>query len=245
MIFCGNFFLKGKYMNKIIIESSFVTNENLFELNKATELQISLHLVEFLRRTENPWLVLGKTLTEFIESCIHRVPKKNRLLGQISPKAYLENEETIVVCKGAVIEPGAFVAGPCFIEEGAHIRHGAYVRGSVYVGTQAIVGHTSECKGSLLLPHAKAAHFNYVGDSILGQNSNLGAGTKLANLKINHGNICLRLDKKKIDTGLRKFGAILGNRAQTGCNSVTNPGTIMLPEATLLPNQTALGILVR
>ncbi|MES2614401.1 MAG: glucose-1-phosphate thymidylyltransferase [Bdellovibrionota bacterium] len=232
-------------MNKVTIESSFVKNESLFELKKATELQISSQLLQFLIDTEVPWAALGKSLTQFVENCVNAIPKEMRFAGSISPQAFLEKEESIVICKGAIVEAGAFISGPCFIEAGAIIRHGAYVRGSVYVGTQAVVGHTTECKGSILLPHAKAAHFNYVGDSILGHDCNLGAGTKLANLKINHGIVNLRIDGKKVDTGLKKFGAILGNRAQTGCNSVTNPGTIMLPEAVLLPNQTALGILRR
>jgi NDP-sugar pyrophosphorylase family protein len=230
-------------MNKVTTESKFVKNESLFELQKASELQISATLLEFLMKFEYPWLALGKSLTQFVEACVQAIAKEQRLVGRISSKAFLENEEFIVIGKGAVVEAGAFIAGPCFIEPGAVIRHGAYIRGSVYVSTQAIVGHTTECKGSILLPHAKAAHFNYVGDSILGHDCNLGAGTKLANLKISHGNINLRLDGKKVDTGLKKFGAILGNRAQTGCNSVTNPGTIMLPETILLPNQTALGVL--
>lgn len=230
-------------MNKVTIEAHYVTNENLFELKRAVDLEISNELLEFLLKSQNPWCALGKPLTEFIETCVDRVDKKNRMEGTISSKAFLEKEDSIVICKGATVEAGAYISGPTYIEAGATIRHGAYVRGSVYVGAHAVVGHTTECKGSILLPHAKAAHFNYVGDSILGHDCNLGAGTKLANLKINHSTIYLRLDNKKVDTGLKKFGAILGNRAQTGCNSVTNPGTIMLPESTLLPNQTALGIL--
>ncbi len=232
-------------MNKSIIEAQFVTNNSLFELQKAQELQISSLLLEFLLDCEYPWLTLGKPLTQFIEKCIENTLKDKRLQGKISPKAFFENEDSIVIGKGAVVEAGAYICGPTYIEPNAVIRHGAYVRGSVYIGSKAVVGHATECKGSILLPHAKAAHFNYVGDSILGHDCNLGAGTKLANLKINHGNIYLRLDNKKVDTNLKKFGAILGNRAQTGCNSVTNPGTIMLPDAKLLPNQTALGILER
>ena len=236
-------FLWGIFMNKDVIESSFVTNESLFELKNAEELQISEALFGYLMATQNPWLALGKPLTTFVEACVQGVSRGNRLEGSISSKTILENEENIVICRGAFVEAGAYICGPCFIEPGAIIRHGAYIRGSVYIGAHAIVGHTTECKGSILLPHAKAAHFNYVGDSILGHNTNLGAGTKLANLKIDHGVISLWLDNKKMSTGLKKFGAILGNRAQTGCNSVTNPGTIMLPEATLLPNRTALGII--
>ena len=230
-------------MNIVKIESYLVNNENLFELNKSKELEISDKLKEFLLRVQNPWMALGKSLTEFIEILIKNTQLKDRLLGEISSKAYLENEDSIVICKGAVVEPGAYICGPSYIDSGAVIRHGAYVRGSVYVGEKAVIGHTTECKGSIFLPHSKAAHFNYVGDSILGHNCNLGAGTKLANLKLNHKNIALFLDSKKVDTGLKKLGAILGNRAQTGCNSVTNPGTIMLPNAQLLPNQTAWGVI--
>ncbi|APJ05075.1 hypothetical protein AXG55_03900 [Silvanigrella aquatica] len=199
----------------------------------------------FLQEAEFPWRVLGKTLTQFIERLVNSVDKNHRINGNVSDYAYFENKDQIVICQGAVVEPGAFIAGPAFIGPHAVVRHGAYIRGSVYVGEGAVVGHTTECKGSILLPFAKAAHFNYIGDSILGYDCNLGAGTKLANLKINHKNIILALDNKKLDTGLKKFGAILGNRAQTGCNSVTNPGTIMLPETILLPNQTALGVIKR
>lgn len=232
-------------MNRISIESKFVSNEILFELKRAEELKITKELHIFLQESEFPWRALGKPLTHFVQSCIHTFAKNERIIGKVSEHAYLENKEEIVICEGAVVEAGAFITGPTFIGPGAVIRHGAYVRGSVYISEGAVVGHTTECKGSILLPFAKAAHFNYVGDSILGYDCNLGAGTKLANLKMNHRNIIIALDNKKIDTGLKKFGAILGNRAQTGCNSVTNPGTIMLPETLLLPNHTSLGVIRR
>ena len=112
--------------------------------------------------------------------------KNERIKGKVSDQAYLENKEQIVICEGVVVEPGAYIAGPTFIGPNAIVRHGAYVRGSVYISEGAVVGHTTECKGSIFLPFAKAAHFNYVGDSILGYDCNLGAGTKLANLKMNH-----------------------------------------------------------
>ncbi|KAB8031822.1 hypothetical protein [Fluviispira multicolorata] len=232
-------------MNRITIESKFVSNDALFELKRASELKIPKELSNFLQEVEFPWKALGKALTQFVESAIQKIPLEDRMRGQVSPQAILENKEFIVICEGAVVEPGAYITGPTFIGPKAVVRHGAYIRGSVYISEGAVVGHTTECKGAILLPNAKAAHFNYVGDSILGYDCNLGAGTKLANLKMNHSNIILRLDNKKVDSGLKKFGAILGNRAQTGCNSVTNPGTIMLPEVVLLPNQTAIGILKR
>lgn len=223
-------------------ESKKISTEFLFELKKDHETPFSKELHAFLSSKEFPWELLGSALTQFIEQCVKVIPKERRLQGQIDKRAYLENEESIFIGEGAIVEAGAYICGPAFIAPNAIIRHGAYIRGSVYVSEYAVVGHTTECKGCILLPHAKAAHFNYVGDSILGYDCNLGAGTKCANLKISHSNVKIFLEKEKLDTGLKKLGAILGNRAQTGCNAVTNPGTIMLPDSILLPNHTSLGI---
>lgn len=131
--------------------------------------------------------------------------------------------------EGAQIEENTYIQGPTYIAAGAVVRFGAYIRGDVYVGANAVVGHDTEVKHSILLPGAKAAHFAYVGDSILGREVNLGAGTKCANVRVDMGksNLLLRIEGKVYDTGLRKFGAILGNGASVGCNTVTNPGTLM------------------
>lgn len=219
-----------------------ISNAFLFELDKEMETPLSKELRDFLSQAKFPWEILGKVLTAFVEHAVLSVPKEMRLQGQLDARAYLEKEDSIFIGKDAIIEAGAYICGPTFIAPNAVIRHGAYVRGSTYVSEHAVVGHTTECKGAILLPHAKAAHFNYVGDSILGYDCNLGAGTKCANLKISHSNIKILLEGKKLDTGLKKLGAILGNRAQTGCNAVTNPGTIMMPDSILLPNHTSLGI---
>lgn len=130
---------------------------------------------------------------------------------------------------GAVIEENTFIQGPTFIAAGAEVRFGAYIRGDVYVGAKAVVGHDTEVKHSLLLPGAKAAHFAYVGDSILGRDVNLGAGTKCANVRVDMGkqNLMLTIDGTRYDSGVRKFGAIMGNGVSIGCNSVTNPGTLI------------------
>lgn len=230
-------------MHNAITDLKPLTNEVLFELKNAQTLNISEQVYLFLVNTKHPWEALGPVLANFIEQQIMAIPKESRLKGKISPSAHLQNPEKIVVGEGAVVEAGAYICGPVYIEPYAVVRHGAYVREFTYICTKAVVGHTTESKGSLFLPNAKAAHFNYVGDSIIGCDCNLGAGTKLANLKMNHSPIKLRFEGAKIDTHLKKLGAILGNRAQTGCNSVTNPGTIMFPETMLLPNQTASGIL--
>ncbi len=130
---------------------------------------------------------------------------------------------------GALIEEGTFIAGPTILCAGAEVRFGAYIRGQALIGEKAVVGHDSEVKHSILLPGAKAAHFAYVGDSVLGRDVNLGAGTKLANVRVDMGksNLKIGLGGELHDTGLRKLGAILGDNVSIGCNSVTNPGTVI------------------
>jgi len=141
--------------------------------------------------------------------------------------AYLVNPEMIFIGEGTVIEPGAYIKGPCIIGAHCHIRHGAYIRGDVIIGDYCVVGHTSEIKHSILLNHAHAAHFAYVGDSILGNHTNLGAGVKLANLRLNGEPVLIRGEQTSLSTGMRKFGAIIGDHCQIGCNAVLNPGTLL------------------
>jgi NDP-sugar pyrophosphorylase family protein len=145
----------------------------------------------------------------------------------------------IAIGEGVLIESGALIKSPAIIGDQTEIRQGAYLRGYCITGKRCVLGHTTEMKSSILLNDAKAGHFAYLGDSILGNRVNLGAGTKLANLKILPGNIFLIQDGKKIDTGRRKFGAVLGDDCQTGCNSVTSPGTVMDKRGILLPNTTS------
>jgi len=136
---------------------------------------------------------------------------------------------------GCVIEPGALIKGPSIIGSNSEVRQGAYVRGKCIVGTSCVVGHTTEMKSSILLNGAKAGHFAYIGDSILGALSNLGAGTKLANLKINESNVRIKAGNESIDTGLRKLGAILADGVEIGCNAVTNPGTLLSKGCKVFP----------
>lgn len=145
----------------------------------------------------------------------------------------------IALGNGSLIEGGATIKEPAIIGDCTEIRQGAYLRGYCLVGDRCVVGHTTEVKHSIFLNDAKAGHFAYLGDSILGNNANLGAGTKCANLKFISGNIKILYKSKWYDTGLRKFGAILGDKTQTGCNSVTNPGTIIGTGGMLMPNTTA------
>jgi len=141
--------------------------------------------------------------------------------------------------KGVLVESGAMIKSPAIIGDFSEIRQGAYLRGYCLAGAHCVIGHTTEVKHSIFLDHAKAGHFAYLGDSILGRDVNLGAGTKFANLRFLPGNVLVRTGEGSIDTGRRKFGAILGDRVQTGCNSVTSPGTLIGKEGLLMPNATA------
>lgn len=140
---------------------------------------------------------------------------------------YLINPEQISIGKGTVIEPGTYIKGPCVIGENCTIRHGAYIRGNLIAGDYCVIGHDTEVKNGVFLDYAQAAHFAYVGDSILGNRINIGAGTVCANLKLDKRSVAVYYEGERIDTGLRKFGAIIGDDSQTGCNSVTNPGTLL------------------
>ncbi len=144
------------------------------------------------------------------------------------------------VGEGAVVEPTAvLVGGPIVLAAGAVVRAGAYIRGPAYIGAGAVVGHASEVKNSVLLAKARAPHFNFVGDSVLGHDCNLGAGTKVSNLRFDGRVVRFQWEGRSVDSGLRKFGALVGERAQTGCNAVLNPGTVLLP-GTLVPPAAAV-----
>ncbi|ADW17030.1 transferase hexapeptide repeat containing protein [Desulfobulbus propionicus DSM 2032] len=147
--------------------------------------------------------------------------------------------KNIKIGRGVLIESGAMIKSPAIIGDCSEVRQGAYLRGYCLIGKRCVVGHTTEVKHTVFLNDAKAGHFAYLGDSILGNRVNLGAGTKCANLRFVAGTIPIRTASGRLDTGLRKFGAIIGDGAQTGCNAVTSPGTIMGPESLLLPNATA------
>ena len=144
----------------------------------------------------------------------------------------------ISIGKGVLIETGAMIKSPAIIGDMTEVRQGAYLRGYCLAGKRCVLGHTTEIKHSILLNDAKAGHFAYLGDSILGCNTNLGAGTKLANLRFIPGNITISHKGEQLNTGRRKIGAIMGDNSQTGCNSVTSPGTLMARKAILMPNTT-------
>jgi NDP-sugar pyrophosphorylase family protein len=188
------------------------------------EAKALFELAEFEHReifagTRYAWEALGR-LAEYLAARL-----RPGLRGEVRPGAWIEGE--VELGEGSVVEPGALVRGPAIIGPGCEIRQGAYIRGEVILGRGAIVGHCSEIKGSILLNGAAAPHFNYVGDSILGNDVNLGAGTVCSNVKFSGEPVVVRAGESLLPTGRRKLGAIVGDGAQTGCNVVLNPGTVL------------------
>lgn len=141
------------------------------------------------------------------------------------------------------LPPCAVIQGPAWIGPETEIRPNAFVRGNVIVGQGCVLGNASEFKNCLLLDGAQVPHFNYVGDSILGQKAHLGAGVILANLRLDQSNVPVRLPDGQVDSGLRKFGAILGDHAEAGCNAVLQPGTVLGRKAVVMPGLAYGGVL--
>jgi len=146
--------------------------------------------------------------------------------GKVEQGAHIVGD--VSIGPGTVVDAGAYIRGPAIIGSNCHIRPNAYFRGEVILGNDCVVGNSTELKNTVFLNGAAAPHYNYCGDSILGNKANLGAGTKLSNFKIAADKtIRITVDGTVIDTGLIKFGAILGDEAQTGCNAVLNPGSVI------------------
>lgn len=169
-----------------------------------------------LLETEHPWEILAR-----LDAFALSIPAQ--VLGTVHPTAVLTGN--VFVAAGAKVGPHALIEGPAWLGSGAVVGHGAYLRGNVVLAPKAKVGHATEVKRSVFLPGAAAAHFNYVGDSVLGSRVNLGAGVKLANFRALAGTVKVA----GFDTGLRKFGAALGDDVSLGCNGVTAPGTVIGP----------------
>lgn len=148
---------------------------------------------------------------------------------------FINDSNSISFGKGCLIQSGSYIEGPTAIGDWCEVRQGAFIRGNVLSGLSCIFGHTSELKGVILHDHAKAPHFAYVGDSILGAHVNLGAGTKVSNLKITGTEIVIDHQGTRHATGMRKLGGILGDKVEVGCNTVINPGVIIGRESGVYP----------
>lgn len=170
----------------------------------------------------------------YISNWIEKQPLPHSRSAMISEKATIEGD--VYIGEGTVVEPNAYIRGPVIIGRNCQVRHGAYIRGGLVTGDNCVIGHDSEIKNGIFLNHAMAAHFAYVGDSILGSHVNLGAGTRLANLPIfskkdpvtkKRPTITILIEDELVDTGLSKLGSILGDGVQTGCNAVFSPGCVV------------------
>ena len=166
---------------------------------------------------------------------------KPAVLGQLVGKPFISN--AVFVGSGTVIEQGAVLKGPAWIGENCHIRSGCYVRENVIVGDNVVMGNSCEFKNSILFDDAQVPHFNYVGDSILGYKAHLGAGVILSNVKLDHREIHVTANDGNIGTGLKKFGAIIGDRTEIGCNAVINPGSVLGRDSIIYPGANFRGVL--
>lgn len=152
--------------------------------------------------------------------------------------------DDVWIHKSAVVSDSAEIHGPCIIDEGAVLRHNSFIRGLVIVGKNVVVGNSCEIKNSILYDECHVPHFNYVGDSIVGYRTNLGAGVVLSNVRYDKSNIIIKYNGVSYDTGLYKFGSIIGDDVFIGCNSVLNPGTIVFSNSFIYPLVNVSGVIL-
>jgi UDP-N-acetylglucosamine diphosphorylase / glucose-1-phosphate thymidylyltransferase / UDP-N-acetylgalactosamine diphosphorylase / glucosamine-1-phosphate N-acetyltransferase / galactosamine-1-phosphate N-acetyltransferase len=165
---------------------------------------------------------------------------KPGVLGELIGKPYISNH--VFVGAGTIVEQGAMLKGPAWIGENCYVRSGCYVRENVIVGNGVVMGNSCEFKNCIIFNEAQVPHFNYVGDSILGFRAHLGAGVILSNVKLDHSEITVAAPDGQIATGMTKFGAIIGDRTEIGCNAVINPGSILGRDCIVYPNTTFRGV---
>lgn len=154
---------------------------------------------------------------------------------RLDPKLYDRPKDGVWIAKDAKIAPTAHIGSPCIIDSGAEIRHCAYIRSSAVIGKNAVVGNSCELKNCILFDNVQVPHFNYVGDSILGYKSHMGAGAVTSNVKSDKSPISVKSEKNIVETGRKKLGAMLGDNVEVGCNSVLCPGTVIGKNSTLYP----------
>lgn len=179
---------------------------------------------------EYPWELLPKISSFILE------------LGKSLPKdRYEQIQENVWAAKSAKIAPSACINGPAIIDEEAEIRHCAFIRGNAIVGKGAVVGNSTELKNVILFNKVQVPHYNYVGDSILGFKSHMGAGSITSNVKSDKTLVVVKDGEEEIETGLKKFGAMLGDNVEVGCNSVLNPGTVIGRNTNIYPTSMVRG----
>ena len=177
-----------------------------------------------------PWEVLTK-INDFII----------KLGNELDLNKFEKKSENIWIAKSAKIAPTSCIIGPCIIYEDAEIRHSAFIRGNAIVGKNVVVGNSTELKNVIIFNNAQVPHYNYVGDSILGYKSHMGAGSIISNLKSDKSLVTVKCNNEKIETNLKKFGAILGDNVEVGCGSVLNPGTVIGRKTNIYPLSSVRG----
>lgn len=197
--------------------------EHLYSLSETIAAQI-------FEGVEYPWEALAKIKDFIIE------------LGKSLPEdKYEKRGEDVWVAKSAKIFPSAYINGPAIIDEDAEVRHCAFIRGSAIVGKGAVVGNSTELKNVILFNKVQVPHYNYVGDSILGYKAHMGAGSITSNVKSDKTLVSVKFREECLETGLKKFGAMLGDYVEVGCNSVLNPGTVIGKGASIYPTSSVRG----
>ena len=196
-----------------------IKNSELFNLENSD-------LKELFGRYNYPYEVLSNIHDYILE------------LGNSLSSEYKKREDNVWIHNSVKLGIGVEIIGPAIIMKGAELRHNAYIRGNVIIGPSSVIGNSCEVKNSILISNCEVPHFNYVGDSILGNHAHLGAGVILSNLRLDKKNIRINHE----DTNLRKIGAFIGDNAQIGCNSVLCPGTIVYPNILINPLTTVKGI---
>lgn len=191
--------------------------ENLYDLKETIAASL-------LEKAEYPWEALGGIKAFILE-----------LGSRLSPERFEKRGEDVWVAKSAVVAPTACINGPCIIDEEAEVRHCAFVRGSAIIGKKAVVGNSTELKNVILFNRVQVPHYNYVGDSILGFKAHMGAGSITSNVKSDKTLVVVKTREAEVETGLKKFGAMLGDGVEVGCNSVLNPGTVVGRNTNIYP----------
>ena len=205
-----------------------ITIENLYDLKETIA-------ADLFTEAEYPWEVLPR-IHDFILELGKRLPEE----------IYEKRGEDIWVAKNAKVAPTACLNGPLIIDEEAEVRHCAFVRGNAIVGKGAVVGNSTELKNVVLFNKVQVPHYNYVGDSVLGFKSHMGAGSITSNVKSDKTLVVVkdsRDSSEEIETGLKKFGAMLGDHVEVGCNSVLNPGTVICPNCNVYPLSSVRGVI--
>ncbi len=199
--------------------------KNLYNLNETIAKDL-------LSKFEYPWEALPEISKYIIQ-----------LGNSLDKEIYEKKGENIWIAKTAKIMPSAYINGPAIIGENAEIRHCAFIRGNAIIGNEAIVGNSTELKNVILFNGALVPHYNYVGDSILGHKSHMGAGSITSNVKSDKTLVIIKNDNENIKTNLKKVGAMIGDNVEVGCGSVLNPGTIIGKNSNIYPLSSVRGVI--